>query len=113
MGNTPNIKSFKRIRPMIYAYQTPAVPAHNGWTKIGYTATQSVADRINQQSHTINVPAVLRWTEPAMYLDGSFETFTDHDVHRVISLSEIEFWINALSSRHSYQIKKTVARLFL
>lgn len=84
MANTPNIKSFTTIRPMIYAYQTPTVPAHDGWTKIGYTATQSVADRINQQSHTINVPTALRWSEPAMYMDGSFETFTDHDFHRYL-----------------------------
>lgn len=84
MTNTPNIKSFTRIRPMIYAYQTPTVPEHDGWTKIGYTATQSVTDRINQQSHTINVPTDLRWSEPAMYLDGSFETFTDHDFHRYL-----------------------------
>ena len=35
MTNTPNIKSFTRISPMIYAYQTPTVPEHNGWTKIG------------------------------------------------------------------------------
>ena len=84
MTNTPSIKSFTRIHPMIYAYQTPTVPEHNGWTKIGYTATQSVQDRINQQSHTINVPTKLRWTEPAMYMDGSFETFTDHDFHRYL-----------------------------
>lgn len=84
MPNAPKIESFKQIKPMIYAYQTPSVPAHDGWTKIGYTASQTVEDRIAQQSHTINVPTVLRWREPAMYMDGSWETFTDHDFHRYL-----------------------------
>ena len=31
------IQSFERVVPMIYAYQTPGVQYHDGWTKIGYT----------------------------------------------------------------------------
>lgn len=84
MSDAPKIQSFSPIKPMIYAYQTPTVPEHNGWTKIGYTASQTVEDRIAQQSHTINVLTVLRWREPAMYMDGSYETFTDHDFHRYL-----------------------------
>lgn len=84
MSDAPKIQSFSPIKPMIYAYQTPTVPEHNGWTKIGYTASQTVEDRIAQQSHTIDVSAELRWKEPAMYMDGSWETFTDHDFHRYL-----------------------------
>ena len=47
---TPQIKSFKRIIPMIYAYTTPEIPSHRGWTKIGYTANQTVEERIHQQT---------------------------------------------------------------
>ena len=31
------VKSYASVVPMIYAYTTPGVPAHDGWTKIGYT----------------------------------------------------------------------------
>ena len=79
--NTPKIKSFKRIIPMIYAYTTPNDVSHNGWTKIGYTATQSVEDRIKQQSHTIDAKVELLWRGNARYEDGTDETFTDHDFH--------------------------------
>ena len=47
--DTPNIQSLKRVVPMIYAYTTPGVAFHEGWTKIGYTEKQSVDQRIKQQ----------------------------------------------------------------
>lgn len=75
------IKSFKRIIPMIYAYTTPNDISHNGWTKIGYTASQSVDERIKQQSHTVDAKVKLLWRGNARYEDGSDETFTDHDFH--------------------------------
>ena len=31
---------------MIYAYNTPGVSYHDGWTKIGYTEKQTVSQRI-------------------------------------------------------------------
>lgn len=79
--NVPKIKSFKRIIPMIYAYTTPNDISHNGWTKIGYTASQSVEDRIKQQSHTVDAKVKLLWRGNARYEDGSDETFTDHEFH--------------------------------
>jgi hypothetical protein len=77
----PKIKPFKRIIPMIYAYTTPNDVSHNGWTKVGYTASQSVEDRIKQQSHTVDAKVKLLWRGNARYEDGSDETFTDHDFH--------------------------------
>lgn len=53
------IHPFRRIIPMIYAYNTPGVSYHDGWTKIGYTAKQTVKDRIHQQTHTANIHPVL------------------------------------------------------
>lgn len=79
--NAPTIKSFKKIIPMIYAYTTPNDISHQGWTKIGYTASQSVEDRIKQQTHTADVKAETLWKGNARYQDGSDETFTDHDFH--------------------------------
>lgn len=78
---TPKIKTGKRIVPMIYAYTTPNDISHNGWTKIGYTASQSVEDRIRQQSHTIDAKVDLLWKGNARYQDGSDETFSDHEFH--------------------------------
>lgn len=83
MDNT-QIKSFSHLVPMIYAYTTPGVPEHDGWTKIGYTAKQTVDDRIKQQTHTVNVKAHKEWASEARYTDGSGEYFTDHEFHRYL-----------------------------
>ena len=55
------IQSFKKVVPMIYAYNTPGVAYHDGWTKVGYTEKQSVEQRIRQQTHTADVRWVLAW----------------------------------------------------
>ena len=41
----PDINTAKSVTPMIYAYTTPEIARHNGWTKIGYTE-QDVETRI-------------------------------------------------------------------
>ena len=75
------IKTFKQVIPMIYAYNTPDVAYNDGWTKIGYTEKQTVEQRIYQQTHTAGIKAVLAWQDNAIYKDGSGEYFTDHDFH--------------------------------
>ena len=85
---TPNIKSYTRIIPMVYAYNTPGIPYHEGWTKIGYTEKQSVEERINQQTHTAGVRWELAWKDNAMYKDGSGEYFMDHDFHNFLQRRE-------------------------
>lgn len=77
----PQIKTGKRIIPMIYAYTTPNDISHKGWTKIGYTDKQTVEDRINQQSHTIDAKVDLLWKGNARYQDGTDEPFTDREFH--------------------------------
>ena len=81
MANTPKIKSFQKVVPMIYAYNTPGVAYHDGWTKVGYTEKQSVDARIKQQTHTADIQYVVAWKDNAMFKDGSGEYFTDHDFH--------------------------------
>lgn len=78
------IKSFRAVVPMIYAYQTPGVSYNDGFTKIGYTERQSVKDRIAQQTHTAGVEPKICWQDNAMYKDGSGEYFTDHDFHNYL-----------------------------
>ena len=83
-----NIQPFSKIVPMIYAYTTPGVPAHDGWTKIGYTAKQSVKDRIWQQTHTVDVEPHLEWSSEARYTDGSGAYFTDHEFHDYLTVAK-------------------------
>ena len=81
MSETTKIRSFTHVVPMIYAYNTPGVTYHDGWTKIGYTEKQTVTKRINQQLNTAGVKWELAWQDNAMYKDGSGEYFTDREFH--------------------------------
>ncbi len=54
--------------PQIYAYTTPEIARHNGWTKIGYTE-QNVDTRLKQQMHTADVEYKLEWHGNATYED--------------------------------------------
>lgn len=74
---------------MCYAYTTPQIRDHDGWTKIGYTE-QNVEDRIDQQTKTANVEWVLGWKGTAIYDDGSGDTFRDHDFHAYLQKNNVE-----------------------
>lgn len=82
---SPKIQPFTPIVPMIYAYTTPEIKRHDGWTKIGYTDKQTVQERIKQQTHTADVRAQLEWQDNAMYKDGSGEYFHDTDFHNYLT----------------------------
>lgn len=84
MKTVDMIQPYGRIIPMIYAYTTPGVSYHEGWTKIGYTEKQTVEDRIRQQTHTADIQVKLLWRDNAIYKDGSGESFTDHDFHEYL-----------------------------
>lgn len=79
----------RRVFPMVYAYSTPQIKDHNGWTKIGYTEKQSVSDRIKQQTHTSDVITKIEWQGNAMFDDGTGERFTDKDFHGYLLRSGI------------------------
>ena len=80
MDDKTRISSYRRVVPMIYAYQTPGYPKHDGWTKIGETKN-GVERRIRQQVHTAWIDYELQWQDNAMFKDGSGEYFSDHDFH--------------------------------
>ncbi len=46
------IKTATKVIPQCYAYTTPGVPAHDGWTKIGFTE-RDVETRVREQTHTV------------------------------------------------------------
>ena len=87
--NKPNIQTTKNVVPMIYAYTTPEITRHNGWTKIGYTE-QDVETRIKQQTHTADIKWNLEWKKNAIYDDGSGDTFIDKDFHAYMRKCGIE-----------------------
>lgn len=86
---TPNIKTAKDVVPMIYAYTTPGITYHEGYTKIGYTE-QKVEDRVYQQTHTAGVKAKIEWQGNAIYDDGSGESFDDHAFHAYLRKNDIK-----------------------
>lgn len=80
------IRSFNQITPMIYAYNTPGVTYHEGWTKIGYTAKQTVEERIRQQTHTPDIHTVLAWQDFAMFKKAPLVYFNDHAFHDYLTI---------------------------
>ena len=99
----------RQVVPMIYAYTTPEIARHNGWTKIGYTE-QSVDKRLKQQTHTADVLFHEEWRGNAVYDDGSGEVFTDHDFHAYLRKLNVEndrknewFHLDGQQSRRYFQ----------
>lgn len=84
-----SIKTTQHVVPMIYAYTTPEIARHDGWSKIGYTE-QGVDERIEQQTHTVDVIHKELWRGNAIFDDGSGEIFTDKDFHRYLKKLGIE-----------------------
>lgn len=78
--NAIRIQTAAHVAPMIYAYTTPEIHRHDGWTKIGYTE-QDVETRIRQQTHTADVQYKIEWRGQAVFDDGSGEHFRDTDFH--------------------------------
>lgn len=85
-----NIKTTKKIEPKCYAYTTPEIKRHDGWTKIGYTEQDDVNKRIAQQTQTADIKFNLEWAERAIYEDGSGDAFKDKDFHTYLSKKDYE-----------------------
>ncbi len=83
------LNTSNRAVPMIYAYSTPEIARHNGWTKIGYTE-QDVSSRIRQQTGTADVVFHEEWRGSAVFDDGSGEVFSDKDFHRYLRKNDVE-----------------------
>lgn len=85
-----NIKTAKQIEPKCYAYTTPEIKRHDGWTKIGYTEQDDVKKRIAQQTQTADIKFNLEWEKRAVYEDGTGDAFKDKDFHAYLSKKEYE-----------------------
>lgn len=84
-----SINTTKQVVPMIYAYTTPEIARHDGWTKIGYTE-QDIDKRLKQQMHTADVEWNLEWRGNAVFDDGSGVLFRDSDFHAYLSKAGYE-----------------------
>lgn len=83
-----NIKTSSKVVPQCYAYTTPGVPAHDGWTKIGFTE-RDIETRIKEQTHTVGVEHKTWWHMRAAYMTEPYGTFTDKDFHAYLKKLEI------------------------
>ena len=90
-----NIKTAKQIEPKCYAYTTPEIARHDGWTKIGYTEQDDVKKRIAQQTQTADIKFNLEWEKRAIYEDGTGDAFRDKDFHAYLSKKEYEKMANS------------------
>jgi hypothetical protein len=104
---TKEVQTSVPVIPQIYAYTTPGIPDHDGWTKIGYTE-QDVHKRIEQQTHTANVKYRLEWNGNAVY-EGTEEVFHDTDFHAYLGKLGVKreprtewFNISAADSRKDF-----------
>lgn len=82
------ISTTKEIIPVCYAYTTPGVTYHEGWTKIGFTE-RDVETRIREQVGTAGVRYKIEWEKNAVY-EGSNDTFRDSDFHKYLENNNIE-----------------------
>ena len=87
MGNKM-IKTIKEVIPVIYAYTTPEIARHDGYTKIGDTGRET-GKRLDEQMLTSDVHYNLEWELNAIY-EGTNETFRDKDFHAYMQKQGIE-----------------------
>lgn len=78
--NSVNIQTTKTVIPKIYAYTTPEIRRHDGWTKIGYTEQDDVKERIYQQTHTADIAAKYEWSGNAIF-ENTNTYFKDKAFH--------------------------------
>ena len=111
MAKKISLKSAEKVVPMIYAYTTPEIRRHDGWTKIGYTE-QEIEKRLGQQTHTADIEYKEEWRGTAIFEDGSGDIFTDKEFHAYLRKSGVEdmreknnewFKVSGLTSKNMFR----------
>lgn len=87
--NGIKVQSTRSVIPKIYAYTTPEIKRHDGWTKIGYTEQDDVKERIKQQTYTADVIAKYEWSGNAIF-ENTNKRFTDKQFHAYLRKQGIE-----------------------
>ena len=107
-GLRPN--PYTAVVPKIYAYTTPEIRRHDGWTKIGYTEQSDVVKRIQQQTKTADIEFNLEWQGGARFEKEPQDYFKDYEFHNYLQrLQRVErqlgtewFHIDGEKSRHLF-----------
>lgn len=79
--SSPNIKTYRKISPLIYSWTTPDIPKYEGWEKIGYTEQVNADKRIEQQASQLSVTKIKKWARRALFNSEEGGRFTDKDFH--------------------------------
>ena len=87
---SPKIDTFRQVVPWVYSWRTPDLPKYRGWEKIGYTAQQSVDDRIAQQASQLKIAKEKVWAFRAMFLAGDAGRFTDREFHAYLKQQGVQ-----------------------
>lgn len=100
-----SIQTAAKVIPQCYAYTTPGVPVHDGWTKIGFTE-RDVETRIKEQTHTVGVLHKTWWHLRAAFMSEPFGTFTDKDFHAYLK----KLGVPRENGKEWFQIDPNVAK---
>ncbi len=87
---SPEINTYREIRPVIYSWSTPDLPKYAGWEKIGYTEQQTAAERVAQQASQLSIDKKLEWSRRAFFTTEAGGRFTDHDFHAYLKQQGVE-----------------------
>ena len=101
-----NVKTTREVIPQCYAYTTPCISYHEGWTKIGFTE-RDVETRIREQTQTAGIKYDLKWHKNALY-EGSYETFTDKDFHGYLN----KLGVKRLPNTEWFEIDPNLAKSY-
>lgn len=101
-----NVKTTREVIPQCYAYTTPCISYHDGWTKIGFTE-RDVETRIREQTQTAGIKYDLKWHKNALY-EGSYETFTDKDFHGYLN----KLGVNRQPNTEWFEIEPNLAKSY-
>lgn len=70
---------------MIYSCTASEIKHRNGWSKIGYTETQTIEECIKEQTHTADGEFALDWKRNTQYQDGTGDYFKGDDFYNFIT----------------------------
>ena len=82
------IQKTRDVYPQIYAYEVPDIPMYKGCIKVGYTNRKNFEERILEQEGQMHISTKILGHWDAIKNTG--ETFSDHDVHRILGDRNIE-----------------------
>lgn len=106
--SSPNISTYREIKPLIYSWSTPDIPKYSGWEKIGYTEQASAATRIAQQASQLSVTKIQNWSRRALFTSESGGSFRDGDFHAYLRQQGLQRELNP--ERTEWHLFKGAAR---